>query len=126
MTGKTLRPYHRMGYIKYERCLKTLRQVFICLSPLPFGLGWSSNFVALNQVRYRVKLLQNMVSNRTQNPPPPLPATHCMFVLYIDTGKGRREGWMGNSLEISGSKYQHDERYLQSINSDKYLPQSPK
>jgi hypothetical protein len=34
-----------------------------------------------------VKLLQNMVSNRTQHPHT-LPATHCPCILFFDTGKG--------------------------------------
>jgi hypothetical protein len=38
-----------------------------------------------------------MVSNTTQPPPHPLPATHCMYIMYFDFGKGggevnKREG----------------------------------
>jgi hypothetical protein len=53
----------------------TLRQVFICLRPPPllaFCLGWSSNFVGSECVQIQnVKLLQNMVSNRTRHHSPP-------------------------------------------------------
>jgi hypothetical protein len=38
-----------------------------------------------------VKLLYNMVSNRTQHFHP-LPATHCLHILYFDTEKGGRAG----------------------------------
>jgi hypothetical protein len=31
-----------------------------------------------------------MVTNRTQQPPPPL-ATHCLYILYFGTGKRGRE-----------------------------------
>jgi len=52
----------------------TLRQVFICLrSPFPpcFCLGRSSNFVGCESGQIQsVKLLQNMISFRTQLPPP--------------------------------------------------------
>jgi hypothetical protein len=41
---------------------------------LTFCLGWSSNFVGSVQIQ-NVKLLQNMVSNRTRH------------ILYFDTGK---------------------------------------
>jgi hypothetical protein len=57
-------------------------------SLLGFCLGWSSNFVGSESGPIQcVKLLQNMVSNRTQHPPP-LPATHCLYILYFDTEKG--------------------------------------
>jgi hypothetical protein len=29
-----------------------------------------------------------MVSNTTQQPPTPPPATHCLYILYLDIGKG--------------------------------------
>ncbi len=68
-----------------------------CLRPpslLGFGLGWSCTFVGSESGQIQsVKLLQNMVSKRTQHPPhPPTPATHCLYTLYIDTRKGE-EGW---------------------------------
>ncbi len=60
----------------------TLRQAFICLRPhilLGFCLGVVySNFVGSESGRIQGdKLLQNMVSSRTQ-----------LYVLYVDTGKG--------------------------------------
>jgi hypothetical protein len=55
-------------------------------------LGWSSNFVGSESGQIQsVKLLQNMVSNTTQHPQP-LPATHRLYILYFDTGKGLRGG----------------------------------
>jgi hypothetical protein len=60
----------------------TLRQVFICLRPtslLGFCLGWSSNFVRSESGQIKsVKLMKNMVSNRTQHPP--LPPSHTLSV----------------------------------------------
>jgi hypothetical protein len=52
--------------------------------------GLPSNFIGSETGQIQsVKLLQNMVSNRTQHPPPnPLPATHCLYILYFDTGGG--------------------------------------
>ena len=44
-----------------------------------FCLGWCSNFIGSESGQKKsVKLLQNMVYNTTQYPPPPL---HCMFIL---------------------------------------------
>ncbi len=60
-----------------------------------------------------------------------LPATHCLYILYFDRGKGgvgggglnQREGYRDNSLQ---SWVENTNRlYLQSITSDKHLPQSP-
>jgi hypothetical protein len=55
--------------IKKNFCKGTLRQVFICLRPPPLldcCLGWSSNFVGSESGQIQsVKLLLNMVSNRT-------------------------------------------------------------
>ncbi len=70
----------------------TLRQVFICLRPPPllgFCLGLSSNFVGSEYGQIQsVKLLQNMVSNRSQHPHP-FPATLSVYcILYFDTGSG--------------------------------------
>ncbi len=63
-----------------------LWQVFICpRSPplLGFCLGWYSNFVGSESGQIKsVELLQNMVSNRNQHPPPPhpLPARHYLSI----------------------------------------------
>ncbi len=65
--------------LKKLTCKGTLRQLFICLRPPPllgYCLGWSINFVGSESGQIQsVKLLKNMVSNRTQHPPPP--TTHC-------------------------------------------------
>jgi hypothetical protein len=79
------------------RYLKKLRQVFTVylLRPPPllsFCLRWCSNFVGSESgQKQSVKLLQNMVSNTTQHPHP-LPATHCLYVLYFYFGKGGSGG----------------------------------
>ncbi len=70
-------------------CKGTLRQVFICMRPPPlqgFCLGWSIKFVG-SESGQSVKLPQNMVSNRSLHPHP-LPTTHCLYILYFDTGEG--------------------------------------
>jgi hypothetical protein len=49
-------------------------------------LGWFSNSVGSESGQIqRVKLLQNMVSNRTQHPPP-------SHTLYVHTVRWHREG----------------------------------
>ncbi len=59
------------------------------------------------------------------------PFTHCMrvYCILIHTGKGggvlyQREGERGQQFTKPGRKYQYEYLYLQSINSDKHLPQS--
>jgi hypothetical protein len=65
-------------------------------------LGWSTNFVDSESGQIQnVKLLQNRVSNRTQNLPHPLPATHCLYILYFDTGKG--EGRVKPDIKVRGA-----------------------
>ncbi len=66
---------------------------YLSEAPFPsrFFLVSSSNFVGSESGQIQsFKHLPNMVSNRTQHPQP-LPATHCLFTLYFDTGKGERE-----------------------------------
>jgi hypothetical protein len=78
--------------------------VFICLKPPPL-LGFLS-----------VKLLQNMVSNRTQHLPSSQPHSICTYILNFDTftqgrGRGRvepREKVKGQQFGKLGQKYQHD------------------
>jgi hypothetical protein len=61
-----------------------------------FFLGWCSNFVCSESQKQSVKLLQNVVYNTTQTPPPPHPtATHCLFILYVYFGK---EGGVGGGF----------------------------
>jgi hypothetical protein len=68
-------------------------------------------------------------------PPPPLLLTYVYTSIITHTGKGG-EGGGGGGIEPEakvkgaqftklGRKYQHDWLYLQSINSDKHMPQSP-
>jgi hypothetical protein len=75
-------------------CKGTLRQVLICLRPstlLGFCcLGWYSNFVGSETGQINsAKLLQNMVSNRTQHPPSPPSHTLCVYsvLLYREGGE---------------------------------------
>ncbi len=75
-------------------CKGTLRQELICLRPPPFlgiCLEQSSNFEGSESGQIQsVKLLQNMVSKRTQQPP--LPPDHIAFI-YCTLTQGRGEGW---------------------------------
>jgi hypothetical protein len=125
--------YKNLEYFK-EIVSGTLRQVFMCLRPpllLGFCLGWSSNFEGFESGQIQsFKLLQNMVSNMTQHSQAHLPATHCLYILYFDTGKGWGRAEPERRLKRQqftklGRKYQHEWMYLQSISCDKHLPQSP-
>ncbi len=111
-------------------CKGTLKKVFICLRHPPvlgFCLEWSSNFVGFESGQ-SVKLLQNMVSNRTLHlPPPPSNTLSVYTVLWHREGEGRVEPERrleGQQFTKLGRKYQQDWQYLQSINSDNHLPQS--
>ncbi len=102
---------------RHLKNLPILRQVFICLRPPPllgFYLGWSSNFLGSESGQIQsVKLLQNMVSNTTQHPPPP--PRHTLSCIYCTL----TQGWGGGEVNYSEkvieaivhkarSKYQHD------------------
>ncbi len=73
---------------------------------LGFCLGWSSNFVGSESGQIQsVKLLTRL------NTPQPLPATHGLYMLYFDTGKGKgggeswtREKVRGATVHKAGSK----------------------
>jgi hypothetical protein len=65
-----------------------------------FSLGWCSNFVGSESgQKQSVKLLQNMVYNTTQPPPPSPPATHCLYILCVYFGKGGRGGEVREKVE---------------------------
>ncbi len=71
-----------------------------------------------------------MVSNRTKNPSPPPSHTlpRYTFIWHIEGGGGelnQREGLSGNSSQIWFENTNMIWLYLQSINSDKHMPQSP-
>ncbi len=94
----------KCGHLKKLTCEGTFRQVFIRQRP------------------------------RT-SPPCTLPLTHCISVYNIlihmekrgmrgELNQPERRG-VGQHFTKLGRKYQHDWLYLQSINSDKLLPQSP-
>ncbi len=70
--------------------------------------------------------------SEAQNPIPPPPYTlyTCIQYTYSHREGGREESWTrekvrGARVHKARSKYQRDWLYLQPINSDKYLPQSP-
>jgi hypothetical protein len=72
---------------KLKNCDRCLGGVYLseALSPPRFLLGY---FVGSeSSQKLSVKLLQNMVSNTTPHPHP-LPATHWLYILYFDFGKG--------------------------------------
>jgi hypothetical protein len=89
-----------MSTSKKFTCKGTLRYVFICLRSSPllgFCLWWSSIFVGSESGQIQsVKLLQNMVSNRTPYPPP----TH--FTVYL---LNPREGERGNRGEYRSQSW---------------------
>jgi hypothetical protein len=111
----------------------TLRQVFICLRHPPllgFCLGWSSSFAVLNLVRYRVLTHAEYGLLQQDSTPlnPSQPHTACIYCT-LTQGRVRGERWTrekvrGAIVHKAGSKIS-TWLYLQSINSDKHLPQSP-
>jgi hypothetical protein len=66
-----------------------------------FCSGWCSKFVGSESgQKQSVKLLQKMVYNTTQHPPPPHPtATHCLYILYVYFGKGGGVGEVRAKVE---------------------------
>jgi hypothetical protein len=92
---------------------KDFAAVFIWLPPLlGFCLEWSSNFVGSGSGQIQsIKLLQNMVSNRTPSPAPSQPRTIC---IYCTLTQGREGGveqerrLEGQQFTMLGRKYQHD------------------
>ncbi len=108
----------------------------VCLSEAPspllsFCLGWSSNFLGSKSGRYRVLNFSRIWSPTGLNTPRPLPATHRPYT-YCTLTQGRERGGVeperklkGQQFTKLGRKYQHDWLYLQSLNSDKHMPQSP-
>ncbi len=63
-----------------------------------------------------------MVFNRIQNTPLPQPHTVC---IYSTLTQESLEGGEFKQFTKLCLKYLHDWLYLQPINSDKHLPQSP-
>ncbi len=63
----------------------------ICKCRLYWCFCLENNFVGSESgQKQSVKLLQNMVYNTTQNPHPS--ATHFLYILYVNFGKGGRGG----------------------------------
>ncbi len=92
-------------HLKRVTWIGTLRRVFICLRPPPlpdYCLGWSGNFIGSESGQIQsVQLLQNVVSNRTQHPPPPL--SHTLFV-YTVLWHRTWGHWGGAIVHKAGSK----------------------
>ncbi len=131
-----------MSSSKKMTCKWTLRQLFICLRPPPllgFCLGVLQQFCRFwiwSDTHSSVKLLQNMLSNTTNIPPPPR-YTHCNRIYFLYTHictyshrKGGRveperrgEGNRGEFRSQSWFEYTNmtectqETGYLQSINS---------
>ncbi len=88
-----------------------------------------------NQKNWSVKeLCGRCLSVWGQEPhTPPPPYTLYVYRIHIHSGKGgggelnQREGWRGNSSKswVTNSNMTDCTVYLQSINHDKHLPQSP-
>ena len=61
-----------------------------------FVWGWCINFVGFESgQKQSVKLLQNMVYNTTQQPPPPHSHTRFVYTVHLPMeggGEGQREG----------------------------------
>jgi hypothetical protein len=87
-----------------------------------FCLGWCGNFVGSKSgQKQSVKLLQNMVYNTTQHPPPTPQQPHTVcIILYVYVrmggmgGGGQREGRVA-TVYRRGRKYQHDWLYISSL-----------
>jgi hypothetical protein len=88
-------------------CKGTLRQVLICLRPPPllgFCLGWSSNFIGSESGQiHSVKLLQNMVSNRTQSSPHPTQLHTICIYCTLTKGSGGEGGGELNQEKVRGA-----------------------
>ncbi len=98
-------------HLKKLTCKRTLRQMLIYLRPPPllgFCLGLSSTFVRSESGQLQtVKLLQNMVSNRTQHPLPPLTShTHRKYIPYCTLTQGRgRAGRVEPERRLEGQQF---------------------
>jgi hypothetical protein len=107
-----------------------------------FVWGWCINFVGFESgQKQSVKLLQNMVYNTTQQPPPPHSHTRFVYTVHLpmEGGGGRSERRYSRGLRVhkyssfvhggnssqAGSKIPTMSECLQSIKSVKHMPQSP-
>ncbi len=126
----------------FRKCRNTFQ---VLLPPVTFAFvgqnHWLINYVNTKAKFFHLKNLlytdfsAGVYLSEAPSPPwphNPLPLTHCIraYCTFTQTEKGvggelnqerRLEGQQSTKL---GRKYQHDRLYLQSINSDKYLPQS--
>jgi hypothetical protein len=105
-------------HLEQLTCKGPLQQVIIFLRPPPLlgFLGWFSNFVGSESCHIQsIKLLQNMVSNRTQHPQPPSSHTLSVYtVLWHREGRVAPERRLeGQQFTKLGRKYQHDCIYSQ-------------
>jgi hypothetical protein len=85
-----------MSSSKEVTCIGTLRQdVYLSktASPLDFCLGWCSNFGSSESGQIQsVKLLRNMVSNRTPYPRPPFTQQYTNMQGRAGVELNQREG----------------------------------
>jgi hypothetical protein len=82
-----------MSSSKKITCKKTLREVFICqkLPPLlGFCLGWfTPNCIGSESGQIQsVKTSAEYVLQHNSTNPDLLPVTHCLYIMYFDTGRG--------------------------------------
>ncbi len=99
----------KCSYLKKLTCKETLRQVFTVyfwglLPSCVFVWGGLAILYVLNLVRNRVLNSCRIWSPTQLNTHPnPFPATHCLYKLHFDFGRGRRGGG-GAIVHKSGSK----------------------
>ncbi len=91
-------------HLKKLTCKGTLRQMYICLRPPPllgFCLGWSCTFWIWSDTECWTPAEYGL--QQDSKPSTPLPATHYLFILYLDIGGGgglnQREDWRCNSSQ---------------------------
>ncbi len=115
---KTPRRQCKMSSSITITCKGTLRQVFIWLRP------------SRHQKQFTCKgtLRQVFIWLRPRTPyltPPSLTYCRDVYSILLHAGVEPERRGEGKLFTRLGRKYQHDWLYLQSLNSDKHLPQSP-
>ncbi len=114
----------------------TSRQVLIFLRPPPLLGFWQfCSFWIWSDTECKTHAEYGLQHDSTY--PHPLPVTHCLFLLYFDNREGgrsnQREGERGKQGRVQITKldgentnmteFKQEIGYLQSINSEKHLPQ---
>jgi hypothetical protein len=89
-------------------------------SLLVICLGWCISFVGSESGQKQiVKLLQNMVYNKTQHSPPPPTATHCLYTVYCTFTSGRARGVGEVREKVEGLQFT---RGVENTNMTDYSP----